>query len=270
MRAWLAIGVLGVLSGCGSAEGPLLRSIGDAGGDAAVVPSMSIAQDMAWQYQLTGELDLEQEVQLFVIDLFQPEPAQLDALHAEGKVVVAYLSAGTFESFRSDVAAFPDSAIGNTLDSYPDEAWLDIRDPGVRAAMAARLSRARDKGFDGVVPTNLSGYRADSGFDLTADDQREYSAWLADEAHARGLSIAMAGDFEQAAELVAMFDWAVHFGCIERQDCADLEVFRSAGKPVFDIETRGTPEEICPLGVEQGINVLIKRPGFDAYRVGCL
>jgi hypothetical protein len=267
----LAIGVLGWLAACGSVEGPLLRAAGDADASTSESPAPAlIAQDMTWQYQLTGAIDLDDDVELLVIDLFELDQARIAAQRAQGKVVVAYMSAGTFESFRSDVEAFPESAIGNTLDNYPDEAWLDVRDPAVREAIAARLALARDKGFAGVVPTNLAGYRVDSGFDLTAEDQRAYGQWLATEAHALGLSIAMAGDFQQVAELASRFDWAVHFGCIERQDCGVLEVFRSAGKPVFDIETTGTPDEVCAVGREQGINVILKRPGFDAYRVSCL
>lgn len=273
MRAQLAVLGCAVLSACSSVDGALLhyRAGADGGSSDAGASPIAIAQNMSWQYQLTGPLQLDDaEIDLFVIDLFAPEAPELAALHDAGKVAVAYLSAGTFESFRNDADAFPQSVIGNTLANYPDEAWLDIRDATVRALMAARLDVARDVGFDGVLPTNLSGYRTDTGFDLTADDQRAYSAWLADEAHARGLAIGMAGDFEQASELIDRFDWAVHFGCIERGDCADLEPFSARGKPVLDIETEGDPAEVCAAGAQLGLNVLLKRSQFDAYRVGCL
>lgn len=275
MRAGLAVlGAVAMLSACGSVEGPLLhwrQGESDSGSlDSGAPPAIAITQDMRWQYQLTGQIDFSSDVDLFVIDLFQSEAAELAALRAQGKVAVAYLSGGTFESFRDDAEDFPQSAIGNTLLNYPDEAWLDIRDPGVRAVMAERLEIARSKGFDGVLPTNLSVYLVDSGFELTAADQLEYSEWLATEAHARGLLIGMAGDFEQAPALIDRFDWAVHYGCIARGDCADLELFAAEGKPVLDVETEGDPAEICAAGEQLGINVLIKRPDFGAYRVGCL
>lgn len=270
--AGLALGVVAMLSACGSVEGPLLHWRERDGGtiDSGTPPSIAIAQNMRWQYQLTGELELDQDIDLFVIDLFQPDATELAALHAEGKVAVAYLSAGTFESFRDDAGDFPERAIGNTLIRYPDEAWLDIRDPGVRAVMAQRLDVARDQGFDGVLPTNLAGYLIDTGFELSAADQLAYSEWLATEAHARGLLIGMAGDFEQAPELVDRFDWAVHYGCIERGDCADLDVFAAQGKAVLDVETEGEPAEVCAAAEQLGINVLLKRPDFGAYRLGCL
>lgn len=277
MRVLLALLLaLGVVTACGTVEGPLLHQVGDrdasdgadAGGSGA--PPIAIAQDMTWQYQLTGEIDLDADVELLVIDLFALDAERIAQLHQQGKVVVAYLSAGTFESFRADADAFPESAIGNPLDNYPDEAWLDIRHPEVRALMAARLDIGRDKGFDGLLPTSLSGYLSDTGFDLTADDQRAYSEWLAAETHARGLLIGMAGDFEQAPQLIDRFDWAVHFGCVARGDCDDLDLFADRGKPVLDVETEGDPAEVCAAAQQLGINVLLKNPQFDAYRVGCL
>jgi hypothetical protein len=273
MRAGLAVlGAVAMLSACGSVEGPLLYGRESDGGviDAGTPAASAIAQNMRWQYQLTGEPDFDSDIDLFVVDLFQTDAAELAALRAQGKVSVAYLSAGTVESFRSDADDFPESAIGHTLIRYPDEAWLDIRDPGVRAVMAERLEIARSKGFDGVLPTNLSGYSTDTGFDLTAADQLAYSEWLATQAHARGLSIGMAGDFEQAPALIDRFDWAVHYGCIERGDCADLDVFADQGKPVLDVETDGDPAAVCAAAEQLGINVLLKRPDFGAYRVSCL
>lgn len=275
MRVLFAVVLaVGVAAACSTATGPLLHRVAgpDAGDDAGQggAPAIAIAQNVSWQYQLTGQVDLDADVQLLVIDLFALDTARIVALHQQDKVVIAYLSAGTFEPFRADADAFPASAIGNPLASYPDEAWLDVRHPEVRALMAARLDVARDRGFDGILPTNLSGYRSDTGFELTAADQRAYSAWLADETHARGMLIGMAGDFDHAPQLIDRFDWAVHYGCIARGDCDDLDLFAERGKPVLDVETQGEPAEICATGEQLGINVLLKRPQFDAYRVGCL
>ena len=101
----LAIVLALVLTGCSPVEGPLLHARASGDADAMVVMpdaglGAPIAQSMSWQYQLTGALDFSLEADLFVIDLFEPDAAQIDALHARGKVVAAYLSAGTLESFR--------------------------------------------------------------------------------------------------------------------------------------------------------------------------
>jgi hypothetical protein len=263
---------------CGSVEGPLLRytdgadaspTNGDAGSDAGDSARSLIAQNTTWQYQLTGPLDLDVDAGLFVLDLFDLQASQITQLHARGSVVVAYLSAGTRESYRSDAGDFPASAVGNTHPDYPNEAWLDVRDSGVRAVMAERLALAQSKGFDGVLPTNLSAYLQDSGFDLTAADQRAYDEWLAREAHARGLEVGLT-DFALAPQLVANFDWAIHFECLARGECDQLEPFAARAKPVLDVEFEGEAAQVCARAAAQGLNVLIKHPQFDAYRVGCL
>jgi endo-alpha-1,4-polygalactosaminidase (GH114 family) len=263
-----------LVAACGSVEGPLLRYVGEAA-DAAVDAGpeagarIPIAKDAPWQYQLTGQVDVGIDADLFVLDLFNLEAPQIDELHARGKTVVAYLSAGTRETFRTDASAIPQRAIGNAHPDYPEEAWLDVRDQGVRSVMADRIALARDKGFDAVLPTNLSAYLHDSGFDLSADDQRAYNEWLAAEAHARGLWVGLT-DFELAPQLAAHYDLAIHFACLADGNCAELDAFETQGKPVFDIETAGDATRVCAAAAAQDLNVLLKRPQFDAYRVGCL
>ena len=44
--------------------------------------------------------------------------------------------------------------------------------------MEARMDSCRDKGFDGIEPDNIDGFRNDAGFDLTCEDQLAY-IWLA-------------------------------------------------------------------------------------------
>jgi hypothetical protein len=275
------------LLACGKTEGPLLRGRDgsvpvDDGGmagldastaantDAAAAPVMpAFPANTTWQYQLVGTVDPEIDAQLFVVDLFNAPQSVIDRLHAQGKQAVAYLSAGTLESYRNDASRFPDAAIGNTFEPYPDENWLDVRNEGMRALMAARLDLARSKGFDGLVPTNMTAYLHDSGFDLTAADQADYTAWLSREARARGLHVAMSGDYGQLATLAVHFDWAVDFGCIGRANCDRLAPFREAGKPVLDVETSGEIATICQRAASYGINVILKRPDFGAYRLGC-
>jgi hypothetical protein len=291
MRAWVAMAALVELGGCGVTEGPLLRArdggafavdasaSAGAGASADAGPTVdtgvtstsmpAFPADVTWQYQLVGQVDPELDARLFVIDLFNVSSTLIERLHEQGKLAVAYLSAGTLENFRDDADLFPDAAVGSVFEAYPNESWLDVRDPGVRTRMAERLDVARDKGFDGVVPTNLTAYQHESGFDLSAADQADYTIWLSAQAHARGLHVGMAGDYGQLPALVASFDWAVDFGCIARNNCARLAPFSAQGKPVLDVETEGDPSEVCGRARTAGVNVIIKRPELGAYRVTC-
>jgi hypothetical protein len=268
---WLA------LAGCGVTEGRLLHAIGDAGaareeggardGSAGTAPAI-IAPGEPWQYQLTGRVDPQLHAQLFVIDLFNVSADTIAQLHASGKRAAAYLSAGTLEPYRDDAARFPASAVGRSFEAYPDESWLDVRDDSVRALMAARLDLARDSGFDGVLPTNLTAYLYDSGFDLSAQDEADYSAWLAEQAHQRGLAVGMSGDFTQAG-LAQHFDFGVHYGCIARGDCGLLDPFLAQGKPALDVEIEGDLTAMCSRAAELGVNAILKRSDYGAYREVC-
>jgi hypothetical protein len=270
-----------ILGGCGTTEGPLLHArdgglpLDDGGAgldaDSAALPNPPPAfpPDVTWQYQLVGTIDPDLDAQLYVIDMFNAPQTVIDRLHAQGKLAVAYLSAGTLEDFRDDADEFPDAAVGRALEAYPNESWLDVRDEGVRALMAARLDLARSKGFDGMLPTSLTAYQNDSGFDLSAADQVDYSAWLSQQTHARGMHVGMSGDYGQLAALAPHFDWAVDYECIADANCQQLAPLLASGKPVLDVETEGEIVPICQRAAGYGINVLRKRPDFGSYRLGC-
>ena len=60
-----------------------------------------------WQWQLQGTVDLSPGVGAFDVDGFDTSPATVDAIHAKGAGAVCYISAGTWENWRPDAAAFP-------------------------------------------------------------------------------------------------------------------------------------------------------------------
>jgi hypothetical protein len=258
------------LQACAAREGALLvrDTASDAGSDptklrAAVRPNMSL------QYQITGQLDTQVDAQLFVIDLFESSAAQVAELHAAGRIVMAYVSVGSLENWRSDASNFPSSAVGMPLAAYPDESWLDIRNAQVRALMTQRFERALEKGFDGVFASTLGGYLARSGFDLTSADQLDYDKFLAAKAHLSGLSIGLSEDFALDPALVTAFDWALAIGCIAQHDCSALATWQARGRAVFDLETEGDHATVCMQATSYGLPVTFKHTAYDAYRSTC-
>lgn len=225
----------------------------------------------SWQWQLSGTIDTSVEVAMYDVDLFDAPDSVLADLHAAGRVVVCYFSAGSHEDWRSDAGDFPGSAIGSPLDGWPGERWLDVRDAGVRAVLAARLDLARARGCDGVEPDNVDGYSNDTGFDLTGADQLAFNRWLAGEAHARGLSVGLKNDLDQIPDLVDAFDWALDEECFAYDECDTLVPFITAGKAVFQVEygAAGLADSVCPRANALGFDTLIKRLELDAWRVSC-
>ncbi len=199
-------------------------------------PNSWLKSSSTWQWQLQGDLNTSYDVTLYDVDLFDTSTETIRHFHATGRKVVCYFSAGSFEDWRSDADDFPSSALGKTLDGWEHERWLDIRSDALRSVMLARLDRAVSQGCDGVEPDNVDGYTNDTGFSLTATDQRRYNTFIAHAAHKRGLVIGLKNDLEQIPELVTSYDFALNEQCHEYHECDKLQPFVTAGKPVFVAE----------------------------------
>jgi hypothetical protein len=227
-----------------------------------------------WQWQLTGlPLDTSFDVAAYDIDMFDSAPSLIDALHGDGRVVICYFSAGSWEDFRPDAGAFPNGAKGAPLDPpFQEELWLDVRDATVRDLMRARLDLAATKGCDAVEPDNVDGYANTNGLGLSAADQLDYNRFIADEAHARGMSVGLKNDIDQLDDLVDDFDWALNEECYAYDECDAYEGnFLAQNKAVFHAEYVAASElgAMCAVTQPLGLSSLIKNIDLDAYAVPC-
>ena len=234
-------------------------------------------RDTTWQWQLLGSVHTSHEAQLYDVDLFDSDVALIDSLHAEGRKVICYFSAGSSENWRSDFGQFNKASMGEPLEGWDGERWLDVRCPAVFQLMVARLELAKAKGCDGVEPDNVDGWQNKTGFDLTGQDQLAFNRGLANEAHRLGLSVGLKNDLDQVAALVAYFDFSVAEQCHEFGECARLAPFVQAGKPVFNAEYTATAtaaaelaKTVCPQAASAGLRTLILPLKLDdTFRVVC-
>ncbi len=245
------------------------------GGRGAVTPASGLdwyrpPPGVSWYWQLQGTVDPGYDGQLYDIDLFDVSSDQVSSLQASGKRVLCYFSAGSYEEWREDAGSFSAQDLGNPLDDWPGERWLDIRSERVRSAMLDRLERARDKGCDGVEPDNVEGYAQDTGFPLTAADQLAFNRFLADAAHQRGLAVALKNDLAQVPDLVDRFDMAVNEQCHEYGECNLLEPFVLAGKPVLNaeyadryVDDASARSALCADAVDRGFSTLVLPLALD-------
>lgn len=210
---------------------------------------------------------------MYDIEMFDNDADTVANLHAQGRKVICYISVGSWEEWRPDADQFPASVIGNDYEGWPGEKWLDIRQIDVLAPiMQARLDECRAKGFDGIEPDNIDGFTNDTGFPLTYKDQLAYNIWLANEAHARGLSIGLKNDAEQVADLLPYFDWALTEDCFAEGWCEEMLPFIEAGKPVFAAEYTDmdiTTDQFCPQANEMNFSAILKNRELDAWREAC-
>jgi len=224
----------------------------------------------SWQWQLSKTVDTSIDVDMYDIDLFDSPQQVIDTLHDDGRIVICYFSAGSWEDWREDKEKFPEFILGKALSGWPGEKWLDIRRLDIlKPIMKSRLDLARSKECDGVEPDNIDAYANDSGFSLSYQDQINYNVWLATESHERGLSIGLKNDLDQIEDLVAHFDWALNEQCFQYEECDSLLPFINEGKAVFGVEYEGNPDDFCLQANSLNFDWLKKRLELDAWRISC-
>ncbi|MGK3989087.1 endo alpha-1,4 polygalactosaminidase [Sorangium sp. So ce136] len=213
------------------------------------------ALETSWHWMIDHPLDVDDPMDMGLVDptgapIESPPPTVYDidweftpaetvaALHARGAKVICYVDVGAFEDYRPDAGDFPESVKGNPDYHWEGSFWLDIRQIDVLGPiMQARFQACKDKGFDAIEPDEVDGYANDSGFPLTYDDQIAYNRFIADLAHAMGMSVGLKGDIEQAEDLWPHFDWTLNEQCFEYEECEILvDTFLANGKAVFEVE----------------------------------
>lgn len=278
------------VTACAGTEGDILRSSADASLPDVSSPDATVTDttvtdaraDAAppkprpdplatWQIQLSGTLDTSIDAKVYTADI-ETSASAIRTLHSAGRIVLCYFSAGTMENFRDDASRFPAESLGSSLPNYPNERWIDVRHPTVRAIMQDRVTQAARADCDGIHPSGLAAYGASTGLGFTRADQLAYNRWLAAAAHDVGLSIGLVeGDTALTQELQPDFDWTVVWSCLAT-NCPSAAPFVSARKAAFFIEYGDAAKvaEVCPKAKDLGLSAIIKRnASLDAFRVGC-
>ena len=245
---------------------------------AAGVWQPSSSTPIHWQWQIGTPFnmttDLVSNVTVYDIDAFDTSKAIVDALHALGFKVIAYVSFGTYENWRPDAGSFP-SAVKGSSNGWPGENWLDIRSQAVKDIMSARLDMIVSKGFDAVEPDNIDGYSNSTGFPLTAQNQLDYNEWIAATAHSKGLSVGLKNDIEQVSALEPYFDWCLNEESYKYNEYQSLSDFVDNGKAVFEIEYGSSTPQAATMN-NLHINSMTRdldlvAPGNNGYkRLPCI
>lgn len=154
-------------------------------------------------------------VQVVDLDLESTSAETIGHLRSQGKKIICYFSAGSYEDWRNDKSLFQSSDLGQALDGWPGERWLDIRTSNVKDVMYKRIQQAHAKGCNAVDPDNVDGYLQNTGFDLTYQDQLVFNRYIASTSHSFNLSVGLKNDLEQVSDLVDWFDFAMNEQCLE-------------------------------------------------------
>jgi uncharacterized protein (TIGR01370 family) len=208
------------------------------------------------------------------LDLFDTDQETIDELKGQGKKLICYMSAGSWENWRSDKKDFPEKVKGKPLEDWAGERYLDIRHPAVRRIMKARLDRCKAKGFDAVDPDNVDSFEIGdkTGFPLTKSDAIAYLKFLAVEAHKRGLAIGLKNATEIARNVLDQMDFAVTEDCFDQGWCPDSKNFTVQNKPVFAIEYTDNNidfDAFCKQAKKYKLSPLLKERNLKTWEKRC-
>lgn len=220
----------------------------------ALAAPLAIPATSSWHLQLNGALQTPNR-QVYDIDLYDTPKQTITNLKAQGRIVICYFSAGTWEDWRPDATSYPKAALGKALPDWPGEYWLDYRRSDVRALLAKRLDKARNKGCDGVDPDNVDGYANDNGLKLSRAQQLDFNRWLAVQAHQRNLSVGLKNAVDLLPQLASQFDFAVNESCYQYNECAGYTLLRGQGKPVFIADYRAYNAALCSQAKSSGFRL---------------
>ncbi len=232
----------------------------------------------SWQWQLMGAVNTSYDVDIYDIDLFDSNETLIQSLKDNGKKVICYFSAGSYENWRDDKDDFLNEVLGDNMDGWAGEKWLDISNESLKPIMEARLDLAKQKGCDGVEPDNMDGYTNNTSFSLSASDQLTYNKFIANEARKRGLSVGLKNDVDQIVQLEPFFDFSVNESCHRYNECENMQPFIDANKPVFNAEyaqeyinnSNGERDNMCADSINLQFKTLILPLELDSsFRYSC-
>ncbi|OBT73094.1 hypothetical protein VF21_07586 [Pseudogymnoascus sp. 05NY08] len=240
------------------------------------------AVGVKWQIVLQAPInETEIDVPVYDIDLFDSTASIIAWAQGQGRKVICYFSAGSYENWRPDAASFKPEDYGNGLEGWEGEYWLNTSSVNARNIMLARLDQAAKKGCDGVDPDNIDGYENKSGLDLTTDTAVDFVTFLADATHARNMSFGLKNGAKILTRVIDLIQWNVVEECLQYDECGDYQPVIDAGKPVFQIEYPTTEEkpsyvsdekknEICgSTGIPIGFSTVLKNMNLDEWIVQC-
>lgn len=160
--------------------------------------------------------DTSVNASVYDIDLFTNPTSNFQGLQSMGHKVICYFSAGSYEPGPPDSNNFTTADIGQGLDGWPGEFWLNTSSPNVRNIMTARLQLAARKGCDGVDPDNVDAFNnGGGGFGLTSQDAVDYLTFLAIGAHSLGMAVGLKNAGEIVNQTLPMMQWQVNEQCVE-------------------------------------------------------
>ncbi len=241
--------------------------------DNVILPAVSASFD--WQLD-DVTTDNTFAATVIDVDAFSTTAATVQHFKDQGKIVIAYLSVGSAETFRDDYNDFPSQVLGTIYEGFEDEKWLDITNiDAIAPILRARFDMIANKGFDGIEPDNINGYQNNTGFNLTETDAINFSRWLINEAHIRGLHIGQKNAEEIIPTMVTDYDWLLFEDAYSENFETTAQPYITANKAVFMTEYKDQMTEttflntVCPDALSNSYTAILKDRDLTHMVINC-
>lgn len=167
-----------------------------------------------------------------------------------GKLVIGYLSVGTYEPYRSDKDEWPKSTIG-PMNTEWKENWLALDHwQEIKPVMTNRLKMVKSKGFHAFEADNISVI---DQFEDEATQKKniatnvQYANWLADTAHSVGLLAVFKNGPLLSKDVVQKYDALITEQALKyTDDIKSYNIFKDNSKPIFDFEYDPIDAKVTP------------------------
>jgi len=233
----------------------------------------------SWQAQIYANININYNASMYIVDLFNTRVKFIKTMKSFNKKVICYFSAGVLNVSDEDSDNFSKFIMGNSIDNYPIK-WLDVSSDRIIHIMQSRLNLAKDKGCDGVLPSDLNEYAYNNGFNITKEQQIIYAKYIANSAHNKHLGVGLLGLYgvnELYSELEPYFDFAIGVDCHLNNTCNDLSVFSDKNKAIFDVEfgdkyvrDKNIRDNMCIDTIKMNISTIVLPIELDdEFRYSC-
>ena len=225
-----------------------------------VLPPMTGSVDFPRMHiQYTGEIDWDIDAEYFNVDMFDTPKERVEYLQSRGVKVIAYFSS-QYEHWRPDAKDWPEELLGENLDGWEGERWVDINNSSYWALMKNRIKMAKEKGFDVIDLDNIDQdlFKGKTGFDITRSDIIRFVEAFAIECHNHSIRYFQKNGLNMIETLSPLVDGYVNEQCIEYNEWHWYDKVK-LNKPVFCIEYKE------PSYIPESMDVQIKNLKLDGW-----
>jgi hypothetical protein len=217
-------------------------------------------------FDITSDNNIYNEgAEIIILDAFETTQNQVSALKLQNKKVIALISVGTWENWRYDANLFPAELLGNYVDQWNAEKYLDIGNREILLPIIKnRLSMIKNKGFDGIAADNMDTYNKNSGFNITLQKEIDYCRLILSEAHSLGLSVGQVNAPDLITEFYDEFNWLLVQRVFEYNETQSVSAYIGQSKAVLAIEYNDSFSKteflsnVCPGALTKSITAILK------------